>query len=86
MKTQSPDTSPEAERVLIGLLRQASPARKARMMEDASRTTRRLMLAGLRQRHPLADEHEIKERLAILLFGNDLAGKFLSRPESIPQP
>jgi hypothetical protein len=78
MKTQSPDTSPEAERVFIGLLRQATPARKLRMMEDASLATKRLALAGLRQRHPAADERELKARLAVLLFGKELGGKVAS--------
>ena len=37
MRTQPPDTSPEAERVLLDLLRQASAWRKLRMVEDTNR-------------------------------------------------
>ncbi len=38
MKTQSPDTNPEAERVLFDLLRSASPARKFEFSQSPSRT------------------------------------------------
>ena len=36
MKTQSPDTSPEAERVQIALLRQASGARRLQLAIELS--------------------------------------------------
>ena len=40
MRTLAEDTHPEAERVLIELLRSASPARKIAMVLDANRTPR----------------------------------------------
>ena len=52
MRTQSPDTTPEAERVLIELLRQAPAWRKLRMVEDTNRSVRDLLMTGLRQRFP----------------------------------
>ncbi len=48
MRTQSRDTSPEAERVLIELLRQAPAWRKLRMVEDTNRSVKDLLMAGLR--------------------------------------
>ena len=51
MRTLAEDTHPEAERVLIELLRSASPARKI-AMALANRTARTLALTGLRERHP----------------------------------
>ena len=44
MRAQSPDTSPEAERVLIGLFRQAPAWRKLRMVEDTSRAVKDLLM------------------------------------------
>ena len=52
MKTQSPDTSPEAERVLLELLRHAPAWRKLCMVEDTNRFLKDLLMAGLRQRFP----------------------------------
>ena len=68
-----PDTSPEAEAVLIGLLRQAPPWRKLYMVEQLNQTVRALALTGLRQRYPEATPQELRRRLADLLLGPDLA-------------
>jgi hypothetical protein len=67
------DTRPEAEAVLIDLLRQAPPWRKIRMMEQLNQQMRALSLAGVRARHPQADETEVRRRLADLLLGPELA-------------
>ncbi len=67
------DTRPEAEAVLIGLLRQAPPWRKLHMVSQLNRTVRTLALAGLRQRYPQATPQELRRRLADLLLGPDLA-------------
>ena len=75
MRTLAEDTSPEAERELIRLLQEASPARKIQMVEDANRTARMLALAGLRERYPLDSEARLRRRLADLLFGPELAEK-----------
>ncbi len=73
MKTQSPDTSPEAEQVLIELLRQAPPWRRLQLADRLSVTARRLCAAGLRARHPQASEDELRQRFAHLHLGSDLA-------------
>jgi len=52
MRTLAEDTHPEAEHVLIELLRSASPARRIAMVLDANRSARKLALTGLRERHP----------------------------------
>ncbi len=67
------DTSPEAEAMLYELLRRASPARKLEMVGELNATVRLLAMAGLRQRHPQADEAELRRRLADLLLGPELA-------------
>ena len=75
MKTLAEDTTPEAERVLIQLLRDASPARKMEMVESANRTARMLAMAGLRERFPGESEARLRRRLADLLLGPELAAK-----------
>ncbi len=73
MKTQSPDTSVEAEQFLIENLRAAGPQRRLDMARDASRSIRQLAWNGLRLRHPKADENELRRRYAVLTFGEQVA-------------
>lgn len=68
-----PDTSPEAEAVLIELFRQAPGCRKLEMVGELYATTKVLAMGGLRERHPHASEVELRRRLAGLLLGEDLA-------------
>ena len=75
MRTLAEDTSPEAERVLIELLREASPARKIEMVLGANRTARTLALAGLCERHPEESDARLWRRLADLELGPELAAK-----------
>lgn len=75
MRTLAEDTRPEAERVLIGLLRGASPQRKLAMVLNANRTARLLALTGLRERHPHESPGQLQRRLADLWLGSELAAK-----------
>jgi hypothetical protein len=75
MRTLAADTSPEAERVLIELWRQASPARKMEMVLSANRTARALALAGSRERHPTDSKARLRRRLADLWLGPELAAR-----------
>jgi hypothetical protein len=75
MRTQSPDTSPEAERVLIELIRQAPAWRRLQLADRMSSTVRSLCLAGLRARHPKAGEAELRRRFAEIYLGPELAAK-----------
>lgn len=67
------DTRPEAEAVLVQLTRQAPPWRKLEMVVQLNQSTRTLMLSGLRERYPQADEMELRRRMADLLLGPELA-------------
>ena len=73
MRTQSPDTSPEAEQVLIDLLRQAPAWRKLRMVEDTNRSVKDLLIAGLRDSFPHDPPARLRRRLADLWLGPELA-------------
>jgi hypothetical protein len=63
-RTQSSDTSIEAERLLIAHYRRLTPANKLRIVAELSRASQQLALAGLRRRHPHASPHELAMRLA----------------------
>jgi hypothetical protein len=73
MRTQSPDTSPEAERVLIELLRAAPPWRRLQLATQMSSTARKLALAGLRLRHPDSSIDEFRRLKAELFLGSELS-------------
>ena len=73
MKTLSPDTHPEIERLQIERLRQMPSWRKMTLMAEMNRTARTLALAGLRQRHPNDTPARRRRRLADLVLGPELA-------------
>jgi hypothetical protein len=75
MTTLFADTGPEAERVLIELLRQAPVTRKLEMLGQMNATARQLALQGLRVRHPEATEAQLRRYLADLLLGPELAAR-----------
>ncbi len=70
-----PDTSPEAEAVLLEGLRRLPPWRKLEMVGQLNQTMRQLLLIGLRQRYPEASPQELRRRLADLLLGPELAAR-----------
>jgi hypothetical protein len=70
-----PDTHPEAEAVLLQLLRNAPSWQKFKMMSQLNASVRTVALSGLRERHPDAGEAELRRRLADMLLGPELAAK-----------
>jgi hypothetical protein len=77
------DTSPEAERAQIQILRAMPSWRKFRLVNDLIVTSRKHVLAGLRDRFPGASEQELRRRLATLCLGRELAEKVYG-PEPDP--
>jgi hypothetical protein len=73
--TLFPDTHPEAEAVLIRLLREAPPWRKLEIVDQLTQSVKLLALAGLRQRFPQENDEHIRRRLADLLLGEEVALK-----------
>jgi hypothetical protein len=67
------DTRPEAQAILIDLLRRAPAWRKLLMVSQMNQAVRALALSGLRQRYPYASPAELQRRLADLLLGPQLA-------------
>jgi len=78
MRTQSPDTTPEAEAVLVAGLRGLSPARRLQMAAELTRMTRRLSWYGLCRRYPTATEDELRYRWCTLLYGEELAARYIA--------
>ena len=62
MKPLSSDTSPEAQRVQIELMRRLSPSQKLALAFEVTEAMRNLVLADLRHRFPEADPTEIRRR------------------------
>ena len=75
MSSLFPDTHPEAEAVLICLLREAPPWRKLEMVGQMSETVKVLALSGLKIRFPNDPPEKLHRRLADILLGEDLANK-----------
>lgn len=73
MSTLSRDTNPKAERVQIELMRRAPAWRKIQMVAQLNETIKTLALSGLRQRHPVASDGELRRLLADLILGEALA-------------
>jgi len=69
------DTSPEAYRVQIDLLRRASPARRFALMSSLTRFAVEASRRALRDLHPEEDERAIALRWVAVHYGKDLAAR-----------
>lgn len=74
------DTSPDIERVLFDLARNAPAWRKVELMGEMYRAVRDLALSGLRHRYPGAAPAELRRRLADILLGAELAARAYGPP------
>jgi hypothetical protein len=64
------DTSPEAERVLLEVLRRMPLSRKWRILGELYQNGRALHAAGFLFRHPVATPHEIRQHWMVLTLGS----------------
>ena len=71
--TQSNDTAPESERILIELLRKTPLWRRMQLTDQMSAAAREMSMAGVRLRHPRASERELRRRFADVHLGPKLA-------------
>ena len=69
------DTHPKIEAMQIRLWREASPTRKMNMVAQLNKSARLLALTGLRSQYPQISESELRFKLAVLLYGEELANK-----------
>ena len=70
------DTSPEAWKVLIDLIRKMSPEGRLQRAIELTAAVRNLGEAGIRQAHPGASEREIFLRVAQRQLGGDFQKVF----------
>lgn len=75
MRTQSTDTSPEAERVQIELLRKASPERRLDIARSLSQSMILASRETIKRLHPQISEEELKILFVELYYGKELADR-----------
>ena len=73
MRTQSMDTSPEAERVQIELIRKAPLTKRIALMEAWSQFLIEANKQSIRQAHPNASEEEVRLIFVEMHYGKKLA-------------
>lgn len=73
------DTSPQADARYHELLRRMPPEKRLEAAMRLSLAVRELALAGLRARHPGADEQELRVRLTVRLYGRDCARRLFGQ-------
>jgi hypothetical protein len=75
MRTQSPDTHPDVERILVEAYRRMMPAGRYRKVGEMNRAVELLALADVRRRYPNADDRECQLRVASRRIPADLMRK-----------
>jgi hypothetical protein len=75
MITQSIDTHPDAEKVLISLLRKASPSKKLSQVRSLSQTMIQLSKRALARANKSLDEQEVNLLFVSHHYGKDLADR-----------
>ena len=75
MSTQSRDTRPEAEHVLIELLRKATPERRLELGLTFCDEGLAIAHQAIAQAHPLLSQEEQKLLFVEITYGKDLAEK-----------
>ena len=72
-KTQSPDTSPEMEKVYFDLLRRAGTAKRYERMSSWSASMIELSRGALARAHPAWSEREVLMAWARQQYGDEVA-------------
>jgi hypothetical protein len=83
MKPLSPDTTPDAQRKQVELMRRLSPAQKLSLAFTLTDTMRDLIRADLQRRFPHADETEMRRRfIARVLAREDVIRAYGFDPQA----
>lgn len=75
MITQSPDTHPDAEKVLISLIRKANPSQKIHQVRSLSKTVILLSKRAIARANPHLNKREIDLLFVSHHYGQDLADR-----------
>jgi hypothetical protein len=73
-----PDTTPDAHRKQIEILRKMSPERRALMSFELSDNVRQIAIAGIKKQHPTFTETQTKRELLRRLVGDELFQKIVA--------
>ncbi|MFQ5709286.1 MAG: hypothetical protein ACE5HO_17655 [bacterium] len=84
MKTQSVDTQPQAEKLQISLIRQASLAKRISLVRSLSNTTLQLSRRALAAANPDLNQKELQILFVELNYGVELANRFRKRIREKP--
>ena len=76
MKTQSVDTHPEAEKVQIQLIRQASVTQRIIRMRSLTSSLMQLSKKAIRRANPRASQDELDVLFVKYHYGEELAVRF----------
>jgi len=74
------DTTPEAERIQLNVLRQMKPEQRLQIAIDLAHTSRKLLMEGVRMRHPDYSEDQIRLAAIRLILKENLF--FFAYPEA----
>ena len=77
----SPDTTPDAHRKQIEILRKLSPQKRALISFELSDNVRQNAIAGIKQLHPDFTQTQIKRELLRRIVGNEFFNKIIAARE-----
>jgi hypothetical protein len=77
------DTTKEAENIQLEIFRRMGPERRLRAALDLTQTSRRLLAAGVRSRHPDYTENQVKLATIKLTLGADLFASVYPRAKDL---
>ena len=81
MICQSPDTTPQAEKVQIELIRQSSVAKRISIVRSLTQTAMFLSRRAIQRANPSLSEREVDLLFVELHYGKDLAERLRSYME-----
>jgi hypothetical protein len=81
LRTVHRDTTPETLRRYFDGLRKLTPAERFRRASQLSDSVRQLARMGIAKRHPGIGPEEAKARLAVVMYGRAVAGRYFELPD-----
>jgi len=73
-----PDTTPDAHRKQIEILRKMSPERRAIVSFELSDNVRQIAIAGIKKQHPGFTDKQIRRELLRRMVGDELFQKIVA--------
>lgn len=77
------DTLPEMEKIQIELLRKIPPGRKGKIILEFIELQRKLLIEGIKARHPEYSEKEILYAFKRLILGDELYEKVFPEDKNV---